>query len=54
MSFQHPEVPGDPTATTTSLLEKATASIQRFGPISHVHQHLCAYFFFFIPFFLIN
>ncbi|CAN1253220.1 Oil body-associated protein 1A [Linum perenne] len=46
MSFQHPEVPGDPTATTTSLLEKATASIQRFGPISHVHQHLCAFHFY--------
>lgn len=39
----HPEIPGDPTQTSTALLEKATATIQGFGPINKIHQHLCAY-----------
>ncbi|KAK6125304.1 hypothetical protein DH2020_040952 [Rehmannia glutinosa] len=30
----HPEVPGEPTQTSTALLEKATATIQGFGPTS--------------------
>ncbi|KAA8548329.1 hypothetical protein F0562_000013 [Nyssa sinensis] len=38
----HPEVPGEPTHTSTALLETATATIQGFGPINKIHQHLCA------------
>ncbi|XP_073046671.1 oil body-associated protein 1A-like [Primulina eburnea] len=42
----HPEVPGEPTQTSTALLEKATAAIQGFGPVNKIHQHLCAFHFY--------
>ncbi|KAL6342480.1 hypothetical protein AAG906_011170 [Vitis piasezkii] len=42
----HPEVPGEPTHTTTALLETATSAIQGFGPINKIHQHLCAFHFY--------
>ncbi|XAR59381.1 hypothetical protein NMG60_11015206 [Bertholletia excelsa] len=42
----HPEVPGEPTQTGTSILEKATATIQGFHPINKIHQHLCAFHFY--------
>uniref|UniRef100_A0A5B7BZE9 Oil body-associated protein 1A n=1 Tax=Davidia involucrata TaxID=16924 RepID=A0A5B7BZE9_DAVIN len=42
----HPEVPGEPTHTTTALLETATATIQGFGPVNKIHQHLCAFHFY--------
>ncbi|XP_073138924.1 oil body-associated protein 1A-like [Henckelia pumila] len=42
----HPQVPGEPTQTSTSLLEKATAAIQGFGPVNKIHQHLCAFHFY--------
>ncbi|KAI4338875.1 hypothetical protein MLD38_023882 [Melastoma candidum] len=41
-----PEVPGEPTQTGTALLETATSAIQGFGPLNHVHQHLCAFHFY--------
>ncbi|KAL7251078.1 hypothetical protein ACSBR1_012997 [Camellia fascicularis] len=41
-----PEIPGEPTQTGTSLLEKATAAIQGFGPVNKIHQHLCAFHFY--------
>ncbi|PPS01478.1 hypothetical protein GOBAR_AA19197 [Gossypium barbadense] len=42
----HPQVPGEPTQTTTSLVETATGAIQSFRPIKQIHQHLCAFHFF--------
>ncbi|XP_049370009.1 oil body-associated protein 1A-like [Solanum verrucosum] len=42
----HPEVPGEPTQTGTAILETATATIQGFGPINKIHQHLCAFHFY--------
>ncbi|KAL0403716.1 UNVERIFIED_CONTAM: Oil body-associated protein 1A [Sesamum radiatum] len=42
----HPQIPGEPTQTSTSLLEKATATIQGFGPVNKIHQHLCAFHFY--------
>ncbi|XP_009602071.1 oil body-associated protein 1A [Nicotiana tomentosiformis] len=42
----HPEVPGEPTKTGTAILETATATIQGFGPINKIHQHLCAFHFY--------
>ncbi|KAL6565755.1 Oil body-associated protein 1A [Orobanche hederae] len=42
----HPEVPGEPTQTSTALLEKATAAVQGFGPVNKIHQHLCAFHFY--------
>lgn len=42
MTSKHPDVAGEPTQTGTALLETATAAIQGFGPINHIHQHLCA------------
>lgn len=44
----HPDVPGEPTQTGTSILETATATIQGFGPINKIHQHLCALSFTYI------
>lgn len=38
----HVEVPGEPTQTSTALLETATGTIQSFYPINKIHQHLCA------------
>jgi len=38
----HPEVPGEPTTTSTALLETVAAAIQGFGPVNKIHQHLCA------------
>lgn len=38
----HPEVLGEPTQTGTALLETATATLQGFGPVNKIHQHLCA------------
>lgn len=46
----HPEVPGEPTKTGTAILETATATIQGFGPINKIHQHLCALDFFYLYF----
>ncbi|KAJ1381861.1 Oil body-associated protein-like [Sesbania bispinosa] len=43
---QPPEVPGEPTKTTTSILETATSVIQDFTPINKIHQHLCAFHFY--------
>lgn len=40
------EVPGKPTETGTALLEAATGSIQGFGPVNQIHQHLCAFHFY--------
>ncbi|KAL2924040.1 Oil body-associated protein 1A [Bienertia sinuspersici] len=42
----HPMVPGEPTKTGTTMLETATAAVQKFGPINGVHQHLCAFHFY--------
>ncbi|KAK2389233.1 Oil body-associated protein 1A [Trifolium repens] len=42
----HPQVPGEPTDTTTSVLETVTSTIQGFGPINKIHQHLCAFHFY--------
>ncbi|XP_052191274.1 oil body-associated protein 1A-like [Diospyros lotus] len=42
----HVSVPGEPTHTKTSLVEKATSTIQSFGPINKIHQHLCAFHFY--------
>ncbi|XP_055812035.1 oil body-associated protein 1A-like [Solanum dulcamara] len=42
----HPEVPGEPTQTGTAIVETATATIQGFGPINKIHQHLCAFHFY--------
>ncbi|KAL6970884.1 Oil body-associated protein 1A [Sarracenia purpurea var. burkii] len=41
-----PEIPGEPTQIGTSLVEKATAAIQAFGPVNKIHQHLCAFHFY--------
>ncbi|XP_057504606.1 oil body-associated protein 1A-like [Actinidia eriantha] len=41
-----PVIPGEPKKTTTSLLEKATGTIQGFGPVNKIHQHLCAFHFY--------
>ncbi|XP_027166905.1 oil body-associated protein 1A-like [Coffea eugenioides] len=41
-----PEVPGEPTQTSTALLETATATLQGFGPVNKIHQHLCAFHFY--------
>ncbi|KAJ4828830.1 Oil body-associated protein 1A [Turnera subulata] len=46
MSSAHPQVPGDPTTTGTALLESATATVQGFGPVNKIHQHLCAFHFY--------
>ncbi|XP_028759750.1 oil body-associated protein 1A-like [Neltuma alba] len=40
------QVPGEPTATGTSLLETATSAIQSFAPVNNIHQHLCAFHFY--------
>ncbi|KAK8493017.1 hypothetical protein V6N13_060511 [Hibiscus sabdariffa] len=42
----HPQVPGEPTQTTTSLVETATGAIQGFRPVKQIHQHLCAFHFY--------
>lgn len=42
----HPEVPGEPTKTGTTVLETATAAVQKFGPVNKIHQHLCAFHFY--------
>lgn len=42
----HPEVPGEPTKTATSMLETATATVQKFAPVNKIHQHLCAFHFY--------
>ncbi|XP_021291632.1 oil body-associated protein 1A-like [Herrania umbratica] len=42
----HPQVPGKPTQTATSLLETATGTIQAFVPVKQIHQHLCAFHFY--------
>ncbi|XP_057547487.1 oil body-associated protein 1A-like [Amaranthus tricolor] len=42
----HPEVPGEATKTSTTMLETATAAVQKFGPINAIHQHLCAFHFY--------
>uniref|UniRef100_A0A803LZK8 Oil body-associated protein 1A n=1 Tax=Chenopodium quinoa TaxID=63459 RepID=A0A803LZK8_CHEQI len=42
----HPLVPGEPTKTSTTMLETATAAVQKFGPINAIHQHLCAFHFY--------
>jgi len=42
----HPEVPGEPKKTTTTLREKATAAIQGFGPVNKIQQRLCAFHFY--------
>ncbi|KAH8517761.1 hypothetical protein H0E87_005615 [Populus deltoides] len=42
----HPEVPGEPTTTGTTLLETVAAAIQGFGPVNKIHQHLCAFHFY--------
>ncbi|XP_027118115.1 oil body-associated protein 1A isoform X2 [Coffea arabica] len=41
-----PEVPGEPTQASTALLETATATLQGFGPVNKIHQHLCAFHFY--------
>ncbi|EEF43767.1 conserved hypothetical protein [Ricinus communis] len=46
MSAQHPEVPGEPTPTRVNILESATATVQPFGPVKKIHQHLCAFHFY--------
>ncbi|KAK2976728.1 hypothetical protein RJ640_024967 [Escallonia rubra] len=38
----HPDVPGEPKRTGTAMVETATATIQGFGPVNKIHQHLCA------------
>ncbi|GAB2267192.1 Oil body-associated protein 1A [Dionaea muscipula] len=44
---QHPEVhAGEPTHSTTSMVETATAAVQKFGPINNIHQHLCAFHYY--------
>ncbi|XP_051121843.1 oil body-associated protein 1A-like [Andrographis paniculata] len=40
------DVPGEPTKTSTALVEKATATIQGFGAVNKIHQHLCAFHFY--------
>lgn len=50
----HPQVPGEPTHTGTALVETATATIQGFGPVNKIHQHLCAYATTYIYIFLTN
>ncbi|CAI9118724.1 OLC1v1020328C1 [Oldenlandia corymbosa var. corymbosa] len=40
------EIPGEPTHTGTAVLETATATIQGFGPVNKIHQHLCAFHFY--------
>ncbi|CAL0333098.1 unnamed protein product [Lupinus luteus] len=40
------EVAGEPTKTTFSLLETASAAIQNFAPVNKIHQHLCAFHFY--------
>lgn len=42
MASSHVDVPGEPTHTSTALLETATGTIQSFAPINKIHQHLCA------------
>ncbi|KAB2014410.1 hypothetical protein ES319_D09G223200v1 [Gossypium barbadense] len=42
----HAQVPGEPTETTTSLVETATGAIQGFRPIKQIHEHLCAFHFY--------
>ncbi|KAM0967524.1 hypothetical protein ACFX13_016304 [Malus domestica] len=42
----HRQVPGEPTKTGTTLLETSTSTIQAFGPVNRIHQHLCAFHFY--------
>lgn len=42
----HPELPGDPTKTTTTMVEGTTAALQKFAPVNKIHQHLCAFHFY--------
>ncbi|XP_010557034.1 PREDICTED: oil body-associated protein 1A [Tarenaya hassleriana] len=41
-----PEIPGEPTKITTSMVDTAAATIQSFAPINQIHQHLCAFHFY--------
>ncbi|PIA29936.1 hypothetical protein AQUCO_05800187v1 [Aquilegia coerulea] len=43
---QHPQIPGEPTQTSVSLVETASGAIQSFKPINKIHQHLCAFHFY--------
>ncbi|GAB2237393.1 hypothetical protein Droror1_Dr00015295 [Drosera rotundifolia] len=45
-SGQHPHVPGEPTKTSTSIVESATSALQKFSPLKSIHQHLCAFHFY--------
>jgi len=40
------DIPGEPSKTSTSLLETGTGLIQGFTPINKIHQHLCAFHFY--------
>ncbi|CAA6668187.1 unnamed protein product [Spirodela intermedia] len=40
------EIPGEPTHTSTAMLETATGAIQSFAPVKKIHQHLCAFHFY--------
>ncbi|XP_050203311.1 oil body-associated protein 1A-like [Mercurialis annua] len=44
--MQHPEVPGEPTPASVTILETATGAVQSFGPVKKIHQHLCAFHFY--------
>ncbi|KAI5653118.1 hypothetical protein M9H77_11272 [Catharanthus roseus] len=37
----YPEVLGNPIKISTTILEAGTSTIQAFGPINMIHQHLC-------------
>ncbi len=39
-------LPGEPTQTSTMLVEKAAAVMQSFKPINRIHCHLCAFHFY--------
>ncbi|GLJ07600.1 hypothetical protein SUGI_0070600 [Cryptomeria japonica] len=39
-------IPGEPSKTSTSMLETGTELIQNFAPIKNVHEHLCAFHFY--------
>ncbi|KAL5703239.1 Oil body-associated protein 1A [Ranunculus cassubicifolius] len=46
MANPNPQIPGEPTPTSISLIEKASAAVQNFAPINKIHQHLCAFHFY--------
>ncbi|MFS8005960.1 hypothetical protein Hanom_Chr13g01243601 [Helianthus anomalus] len=36
-----PDVPGEKTKISTSIVDTASSTMQTFGPPKKIHQHLC-------------